>query len=291
MKALLKISEDQNLVFRILDGAFKRGRIAGAYLFYGPEGSGKKFAALQFAKMLICKNAGCDNCVDCARIESLSHPDLRMISVGTEKKQSEKEKSSIGVDEIRELQRNVFFKSFESGFKVCIIDQCEKMTENAANSFLKILEDPPANTVFILISSSVQALPLTVVSRCQSARFFKSIKKNNKPEALGKEFSVFRSDGFESVLRQMKEKVEGKNEAIELIDFLLLFYREALLVKEQDFKNMDFPEYKDDLMSFFQGIKKERIIEFIDRIFQTRRMLYKNANQKLVLDALFMRLF
>lgn len=291
MKALSKISECQDLAFRILSGAFKKERVASAYLFYGPEGSGKKLAALQFAKTLICKNAGCENCIDCKRIESMSHPDLFFLGAGADKKTPEKEKNSIGIDEIRELQRNVCLKSFESDFKVCVIDQCERMTENASNSFLKLLEEPPEKTIFILISASIQALPLTIISRCQPVRFFKPTKKNYKQEVLEKEFSDFRSDGFECVLRQMKEKVEGRNEAVEFMDFLLLLYREVLFAKELDCENMDFPEYKDDLMFFFQGIEKKRIIESIDRIFQTRRMIYKNANQKLVLDALFMKLF
>jgi DNA polymerase-3 subunit delta' len=150
---------------RIIRRAIETGRVHHAYLFTGMEGIGKRMAALNMAKALNCfEQAGdaCDHCSACQRMDKGVHPDLIMINPAGE---------SIKIGQIRELQQSIAFKPFEARWRVIIMDKAELMTREAANAFLKTLEEPPPGTAIILIAATVEALPPTVLSRCQRIRF------------------------------------------------------------------------------------------------------------------------
>jgi DNA polymerase III subunit delta' len=140
-------------------------RIAQAYLFYGPSGVGKKFAALQFTKALHCSSIStdaCDLCPSCRRIDAGNHPDVVIIGP---------EGNAIRIEQIRALQRQLNYKPYESQRTTMIIDGCELLTLPARNALLKTLEEPPYNTFLVLLTSKKDALPLTIVSRCQLVVF------------------------------------------------------------------------------------------------------------------------
>lgn len=147
------------------------GRIAYSYLFVGPESTGKKTTALNFAKVLNCNNPlyydqelidCCDSCEGCKKINSSCHPDVKIV---------EPMGNSLRIDQMREIQENIQFKPLMGKWQIVIIEQSEKMTEEAANSMLKLLEEPPSYIVLILISTNLYLLPSTIVSRCQLYRF------------------------------------------------------------------------------------------------------------------------
>ena len=157
-----------------LDKALRSGRIPNAYLFYGQESVGKKFTAIEVSKALNCKTLGpadsCDQCRSCLKIGKRIHPDLFILE--PKKSSSASREAILKIDEIRELQKKLLYLPYEGNTKVAIINNAECMNPQAANSFLKTLEEPPTKTLIILIASNPHQLLPTVVSRCQGIRFY-----------------------------------------------------------------------------------------------------------------------
>lgn len=139
-------------------------RIANAYLFSGLSGIGKRLVAEAFVLSVFCSEspAACGQCVPCLKIKSRTHPDVFFVEPKTEK---------ILIEQMRELQQNLQFYPLEGGAKFAIINDADKMTEAAANSLLKIIEEPPSETHFILISAFPHRLLPTIRSRCQKIAF------------------------------------------------------------------------------------------------------------------------
>jgi len=157
----------QELAVGLLRRALDQERLAHAYLFLGPEGVGKSLIARIFAEMLNCEGdtaRPCGECVSCKKIEGGIHPDVTVLS-------PEGKSSQIGIDAIRRIGAAMPLKPYEGRTKVFIIDGADRMTEEAANSLLKTLEEPPKDTVIILIASNMFKLQPTIVSRCQKVLF------------------------------------------------------------------------------------------------------------------------
>lgn len=155
----------QRRAIRILQNEVAAGSISGAYLFMGPDGVGKNLTALNFAKVLNCKEGkidSCDRCSSCRKIDRLSHPDLRTI---------EAKEGSIKIEQIRTLRREAAYSLYEGKKKVWIVRDADKFTQEAANSLLKILEEPPPRVVIILISQTQEKLLPTILSRCETIPF------------------------------------------------------------------------------------------------------------------------
>jgi DNA polymerase-3 subunit delta' len=151
---------------QILRKAIETGRVYPAYLFTGMEGIGKRLVALNMAKALNCPNQegeACDQCPSCRRMDKAVHPDLLQINSPAGE--------AIKIGQIRELQRTIAFKPYEARWRVIIVDGAGRMTREAANAFLKTLEEPPQGTTIILIATALEGLPPTVPSRCQRLLF------------------------------------------------------------------------------------------------------------------------
>lgn len=158
----------QGAAIRILKDELDSGRIHHAYLLTGKEGVGKQGLALEFTKAILCQEQGvgaCDKCLTCRKIDHSNHPDVRIISI--------EEGNSIKIDQIRELQKDIAYKPYESHRKVYIITDADKVTTEAANSLLKTLEEPPDHGVIILLAEEVDKLLPTVISRCQQIQLNK----------------------------------------------------------------------------------------------------------------------
>lgn len=175
------------------------GTVSHAYLFSGPDGVGKKLVAIEFAKLLNCQSeqpsvaaqeCGCNSCT---KVDRGIHPDVVIV-----------EYEGIGdikVDQVREgVEEKLYLKPFEGAFKIVIVDESERMNRSAQNAFLKTLEEPPPNSVIILITSRPQVLLPTIRSRCQIVSF-----------------SSLTKDNMQSVL---KEKYEFSGEELELLSRL-----------------------------------------------------------------------
>ena len=153
----------------MLNSAIEKNRVHSAYLFVGQSGIGKKQVSLKFAQMLNCQNPQdfkkpCGECLSCKKIEKSTHPDVMTITV-------QEEKTSIAIEQIREMIKGLQFRSVMGGYNVRIIDDAHLMRTEAANSLLKILEEPPVNTVIVLITPVPKSLPSTIISRCAVVYF------------------------------------------------------------------------------------------------------------------------
>lgn len=159
-----------------LKRTIKSKHLPSALLFSGIFGIGKSLIAVTFAKALFCKDSPevCDKCIHCLKVNNRSHPDFFFIEPANEK---------ILIDQVRSLQQDLQFHPLEGSCKVAIINDAESMTESAANSLLKILEEPPPNTYFILVSGFIDSLLPTIRSRCQKI-FFSPLSQDEIMEYL-----------------------------------------------------------------------------------------------------------
>ncbi len=167
----------QDHAVMLLRTAVRTGRIAHAYLFAGPAGVGRREAALAFAQLLNCERPtgadACGECASCRLIATGQHPDVRTIDVerGKVLDPEDTTKTAVGLKQVLALRREVVYPPYQGRWKVYLIADSETLTNEAANSLLKVLEEPPPQVVIILIAEAVNALLPTVVSRCQLLRF------------------------------------------------------------------------------------------------------------------------
>lgn len=160
-------------------------RIAGAYLFVGPVGIGKETVARYFAQLICCQEDAqppivCGTCLACRKVDSGNHPDLQFIRP---------EGSLLRIGQIRELQKRIIYEPLEASRKVYILTDVERMNAEAENCLLKTLEEPPASSVLILLTSNIQALLPTTRSRCQILQFY-AMPTQELAEILMDRFSV-----------------------------------------------------------------------------------------------------
>jgi DNA polymerase-3 subunit delta' len=151
----------------IVRQALNHGRLHHAYLFAGMEGVGKKTIALDLAKAIHCSAAAgdfCGECADCARIQDGNHPDVRIIEPLAGKKE-------ISIQQIRELEKELNFRSFSGKKKIAILDPATLMNLSAQNALLKTLEEPPRDSLLILIAANGGTLLPTLRSRCLRISF------------------------------------------------------------------------------------------------------------------------
>jgi len=155
-----------------LQNAIRMGKVSHAYIIQGEAGSGKKMLANIFAATLQCEEGGiepCGHCQSCKQAVSGNHPDIRYVI---------HEKATIGVDDIRlQLNNDIMVKPYSRPYKVYIIDEAEKMTEQAQNAMLKTIEEPPEYAVILLLTVNAKLLLPTILSRC--------ILLNARPVARG----------------------------------------------------------------------------------------------------------
>ena len=147
-----------------LRAVVRRGRVAHAYLFSGPEGVGKRLVALRFARALLCAQQGDDECTDCRHVREETHPHLILVSRA-------EGKQDISISQVRELHRQLSLKPSERKPRVVILDGAERLSLPGMNALLKVLEEPPPLCVFVLVTSAPASLLPTILSRCHTVRF------------------------------------------------------------------------------------------------------------------------
>jgi len=201
---MFRLIKGQQQPHATLTQLINEGKAGQSYLFYGPAGVGKLATALEFAKIINCKhpdNGADETCPSCHKIDSFSHPDVDLIfptpkfdisDEGEYKKQEEQQQvqayieqlkltphermqfgksTSIHIDKIRMIERKLRYRPNEGNYRVVIIVQAEEMTVQAANAFLKTLEEPPSYAAIILTTTNYSRLLPTIISRCQRVRF------------------------------------------------------------------------------------------------------------------------
>jgi DNA polymerase-3 subunit delta' len=161
-----------------LDRAVQDGSPAHAYVFSGPEGVGKRTVALEFAAALNCtapSDKPCGACRPCLDTLAGRHPDVELVEPGglcdEPEHRDHADSRDLRICQVRRLERVLSLSPYGGGRRVAIIDAADTLRTEAANAFLKTLEEPPANTVIILLVERDERLPETVLSRCQKLAF------------------------------------------------------------------------------------------------------------------------
>jgi DNA polymerase-3 subunit delta' len=291
----------------------------GGYLFAGPEGIGKKMAALALAKTLNCleaKTEACGHCASCLKIESGQHPDVHIISG---------EGAQIKIEAIRQLQKDVNLKAYEGVFKVFIIDNAHTLSAEAGNCLLKILEEPPKKSLIILISDKPNLLFKTVISRCKVLKFLPLkrealeliLKKEYKLDVQGAHFLAYFSEGRLGQALKLKDSgilvkknnlidkfvlasrpdidgmaAQDKEEVRFSLNLLAAWFRDIYLLKaglpEQEVINSDRREDLTRSAGSFSFLDLEAIFTNISTAIS---YLEKNVNTRLLLFNLRMELW
>lgn len=315
----------------ILLRAARDNMASHSYLFAGPDGVGKKLMAVGFAKLLNCidpanaRDKGCE-CHSCRKIERGIHPDVVLVEFTGVR--------NIKVDQVRdEIEEKLYLRPFEGRFKIVIVDEAERMNHSAQNAFLKTLEEPPRDSVIILLTSRPETLLATLRSRCQTVVF------NPLPEGVVAGLladragmlsedavlysrisggSIGRALGFDADLMEWRRELltglgairrnsaadiselseilssgasQTETERLELgFRFILLWIRDIALagLGSDSMTNTDFAESINDAAlkwSLGDLLAMERSVE---RAWYD--IVRANANTKLVLDNLFLKL-
>ncbi len=277
-------------------------------LFHGAEGVGKESIALELAAALICQQDdyfACGECSDCNRIAQLSHPDVYYIFPAPKSMTSQEQKEiissivknpytrlnlwanpSISIDQIRELKRTSALTSFENKGRVVIIADAQRMTVEAANSLLKILEEPPGKMTIILTSSQPNLLLSTIISRCQSLRFgpigWQEIEKalieqNHVEDEKAQLVAKLSFGSYRRALEILDEDLDQKrHQVLDILRTVIRTDLDRLLLAEQLIRNEDKKTIKDllsilllwfrDAFLYSQGNGDKELIVNIDLI-------------------------
>lgn len=149
-------------------GLFNSGAMPHALLFTGPQGIGKQLVAEELARLLLCESpaktlGGCGGCESCVLIQHGGHPDLHRLQG--------RDKDASSAEAVRELLSGLALRSFRGGSRVVVLNDADWLSVTVANILLKVLEEPPARTYFILVAANPRRLPPTVLSRCRAVTF------------------------------------------------------------------------------------------------------------------------
>lgn len=263
-----------------LQRAIESHKVSHAYILTGEAGMGRKSLANAFALTLLCekgKSEPCMECHACKQVLSGSHPDL--IYVTHEKP------NSIGVDDIREqINDTIMVRPYSSYYKIYIVDEAEKMTQQAQNALLKTIEEPPSYAIILLLTTNQEAFLPTILSRCVQMKLkplkdfvVKSylVESMKVPEAdadvyaafargnLGKAISIASSEEFKllhqevlhllkhvkamdisELLDYIRRLKEDNLDIYECLDFMQIWYRDVLLYKVT--KDINLLIFKDE---------------------------------------------
>ncbi|OGO79101.1 MAG: DNA polymerase III subunit delta' [Clostridiales bacterium GWB2_37_7] len=314
----------------VLVGSLKRAvqgdMVANGYIFCGPKGSGKNLVAAVFARGLNCRSQEaekpCGSCTSCRKFESGNHPNIEVIKPTG---------ASIKIKQIREVIAKVSKKPYESGYKVVIMDDADKMTHDAQDAFLKTLEEPPSNTIFILLVQNHNSLLPTVLSRCQVFNMRKVaiqqierylLEKTNFDKEqisfaavsangiIGRAAEVLNNKELQDLRRlyvsittkiannsytelsaAAGEIVETRDDAEQLLDFLLSWYRDVLVSKQDCDKQVLVNSDNADIIARqAEKLDENKLNRIIDAIKRTISYINHNVGTKNSIDSMLLNI-
>lgn len=249
----------QTHIIQTLKNAIVQNRIAHAYLFCGPRGTGKTSIAKIFAKTLNCTNsqdAPCGVCENCKMAANGSHPDIIEIDAA----------SNNGVDEVRNLIDKVKYAPMQGKYKIYIIDEVHMMTSGAFNALLKTIEEPPAHVIFIFATTEPNKVLPTIISRCQRFDFNKVSMHDIKYRlsVVCKNEGIEIDDNGLTLIAQLADG--GMRDALSILDQCVAYCSSHIdvndirkiygVVTSEDIGKLFYSVYKKDVDSFVKDIQK-----------------------------------
>lgn len=247
----------QKHIVKTLKNALANNKIAHAYLFAGPRGTGKTTMAKLFAKALNCEEGighQCNKCSNCIEINEGSHPDVIEIDAA----------SNNGVEQVRELIDKVNYLPLEGKYKVYIIDEVHMMTTNAFNALLKTLEEPPSHVIFILATTEPHNIIPTIISRCQRYDFTKVSDADiyeRMVDILDQEHIEYEENAVKAIISLADG---GVRDALSILDQILAYSSSSL--KEKDVYDLFGLTSIEEKIAFLKAIKKGDISYCLEKI-------------------------
>lgn len=289
----------------------KQRRVSHAYIFAGPRGVGKTQAAVSFAMALNCLDEvapetgeACGKCHNCLRIANSNHPDVLVI---------EPDGKSIKIDQIRQTQKDIGFKAVDARYKLFIIREAEALTDQAANSLLKLLEEPGNNMASILLVENYQQLLPTIRSRAQLFSFqpqepFAMLEASVEDGAeliaglrnivleWTEEIASRRYAAVHRVANQLNKDQELKDNIKLVLDMLLLWYRDVLNIKLgrvriAESAELSYKEQFTELKKQSGQLSEEDLLLLLERIIEIKKRLDYNVNLQLLLEQMIFSLW
>ncbi|MBQ9827941.1 MAG: DNA polymerase III subunit delta' [Lachnospiraceae bacterium] len=314
-------------VIEYMRGVIKEGMVPHAFLFSGPEGTGKSVLAGIFARALQCEEGGtdpCGKCRSCIQAESGNHPDIMWVKGSKQ--------GIIGVDDIREkVNDDICIKPYSSRYKIYIIDDAETMTPGAQNALLKTIEEPPEYGIIMLLANNKDSLLSTVRSRCvllsmrpvddkSVLRFLKENYDLTDEEAqtaaayaggsIGKAVKLIENDDYREIRRRVLHLVRGIDsmeiyelkDAIkeitaynislpDIIDMMMIWYRDVLMLKATN--DIGLLNYRDEYKYLKQKrnvISYEGLDSIIGAMEKAKSRLRANVEPGIVMEMLLMNI-
>lgn len=305
----------------LLTRALERERISHAYLFVGPAGVGKATVARLFLQSLLCEGSengrACGDCRTCRRVQRGLHPDVHW---------TQPDGDVVRIEQIRELQSALSLKPFEATRKGAVIDGADLMTPAAQNCLLKVLEEPPGETVIVLVAANGSALLPTIWSRCQvlrfhplprgvvetalvqtgvdasKARLLAAVTDGRLGAALeaAEQDIVAQRDriagwvddlaesglGLRAVLRIGQALEQEREEIEESLNLFLLWLRDLVLLKEGVTGALANQDVEGRLRALAEQTSVNGLSEAMRAIDHARRRLEANANFRLTIDVM-----
>ena len=294
-------------ILAFLKKSIQANQVSHAYIFDGAKGVGKKTVANFFAAALLCEDsahAPCGKCKSCKLNQYKNHPDVNVLSLGGEnglsnKVHHTKASKSISVEAVREAKRDIYIKPFYGKRKVYLIYDADKLTAQAQNSLLKVLEEPPRYCVLILVTNSLSGILDTVQSRSIRVRFESlseeqmiSYLEQEHPEqkerykalvslsggSIGQLESILEDDGLLSLRDDLKNNiwqlfspnklerlafedffVAHKGDAEFLLDTIVSFLRDSMLIKTQNEAQIVNVDCKKELEAIAQKASLDKL--------------------------------
>lgn len=316
---------EQKSAVDILQEEIESERINHAYLLLGKDGVGKRSLAFQFARALLCEEAdndSCDQCINCQKIDHYNHPDVKYIEIA-------EGANKLKIDQIREIQKEISYKPYETDYKIYIIDDAEEMTPQAANSLLKTLEEPPSYAVIILLVEEINRLLPTVISRCQHIRLSNIPRKkirqelldegidNNRSELLARiargslgralelnendQFLEYRTNLYDflkdlykmdtvNIFGQAEEMQDLIKNNFPLFDLLSDWYRDIIIYKKGNQEEIINSDYRKGIKEQAEIYTINELLKIIDLLQEYKGYIEKNVRKDLTIQVLLLKI-